>query len=477
MKYVVFAVALLGILPAAAWCAVNRRFFRLMPVFLMIPVLVFQKTSINPISFEWYRGSSRGYEISAFYLMAIAMLVAIAMRGRKISFAPDWGAKLYLLYFLWSCLSMQNVESAVVGGAELLKMVMMYIVFLAVYNWLCVVKDPRPVLMGFAIVIICSFLMVVREHLGHIWQVRGPFPHQNSLALYMLMATPVFFAYYLNAANRAHGRWLFGAAFFLGAGCLVRTYSRGAIACYPFALAAVLFLSVRRNFSFRQITRLLPLAALGFLGFLLILPRIIQRFETAPKASGNARIEFARCARNMMKAEPFFGVGINNWGIKVNPPYEYWKGTGLRTRAGAGLNDPNHKDGIVETVYLLVGAECGIPALALMLAWYAYYLVSCLKLSKRLAGSSWFFIPVGLAGSLISVYLQSVLEWVLKQSVNFAEMMVFFAVISFLNRHWKDLKRQELEERGLRLQKMQERKDRMLRELELKKERESAHEE
>jgi O-antigen ligase len=439
MKYAIFALTCLGLVPVAFWCAVSRRSFALMAVALFLPALVYQFTSINPISFEDYRGSARGYEISLIYLVALTILLTLFLRQKRISLFPDWGAKLYFAYFAWSCLSLQNAESTLYGGAEVLKMVMMFVIFVAAYNWLCATKDPKPILLGLAAVVVGSFFLVAKEHLSGVWQVKGPFPHQNSLALYMMMAAPVFFSYYLNAAKGAKSGWLFALAFFLGSGCLVRTYSRGAIAFYPVACGLVLFLSLWRDFKIRKILRLAPLAVLGLCGFLAILPRIIMRFENAPKSSGDTRIEFARVAVNMMKDKTFFGVGLNNWGIKVNPPYTYWVGTGRRERGGEGLGDPTFQDGIVETVYLLVGAECGVPGLVLMLCWYLYYLVSCLRLSKKLVGTPWFFLPVGIAGGLTGTFLQSALEWVLKQAVNFSEMMIFFAILSFLNAHWEDL--------------------------------------
>ena len=431
MKYVVFAVALLGILPAAAWCAVNRRAFGFLAAMLVVPVLAYVNTSINPISFEWYRGTSRGYEIFLAHLFAFAVMLALLLRQKRISFAPDFGAWLYLAYFAWSCVSLVNSVNPLYSGAEIWKMAMVLCVFAASYSYLCAMKDATPLMVGFAIVLVGMFFQVVRQHFGGIWQVRGPFAHQNTLAMFLVMSVPVFFAYYLNVEKGPKAlRWLFVAAFFLGSGCLIRTYSRGAIACYPIACGLVLGLSLLHDFKMKKIFRLVPLGILGLCGFLLILPRVISRFENAPKSSGQTRVEFARVARNMIKDQPIFGVGLNNWGIKVNPPYPYWKDTG---RSGAG------DDGIVETVYLLVCAECRIPGFLLMVAWYLYNLLSCLRLAKRLAGTAWFYLPVGIAGGLTGCYLQSCLEWVLKQSVTLIELVLLFSVVSFLNVHWKSL--------------------------------------
>ena len=127
-------------------------------------------------------------------------------------------------------------------------------------------------------------------------------------------------------------------------------------------------------------------------------------------------------------------MGINNWGIKINPPYEYAELAGRFTNRGEDF-----KDGIVETVYLLVAAECGIPALVAMVVWFGWYWVSCVRLLKRLRGTQWFFIPAGLLGGLTAVYLQGTLEWVLRQQMSLICLMFMFATLSYLNTSWRGL--------------------------------------
>ena len=91
----------------------------------------------------------------------------------------------------------------------------------------------------------------------------------------------------------------------------------------------------------------------------------------------------------------------------------------------------------METSYLLVGAECGFLALAAFLAWLGYYYVCAYKLTKIMRRSNFFYIPVGIVGGLTAVYLQSTLEWVMKQQVNFIQMMMLFAVLSILYKYHK----------------------------------------
>jgi O-antigen ligase len=95
--------------------------------------------------------------------------------------------------------------------------------------------------------------------------------------------------------------------------------------------------------------------------------------------------------------------------------------------------------GIVETVYLLVGAECGIPALLAMIVWFLWYLYLCVRLLRRLKGTPWFFIPAGLLGGLTANYLQSMLEWVLRQQMNLVCLMGVFALLSYLGSERRNL--------------------------------------
>lgn len=454
MKYVAFFLALLGAVPLAVIAALNRRMLSLVAFCLLVPLLLFNATSINFFSLEFYRGTSRGMEVSLVYVLALAMVMAAAVKGRLRNPFPDLGSLIYLVYFILSALSIRQatvhelngvfldgmfvdgilVDGAALGLMELWKMVMMGLVFYAVYLYLDYVRNPTALLRGIAVVVVFCFLEVVKQHYVGISQARGTFPHQNSMAMFMMMVAPVFFVYYLDFAKSAPSFYLYAFAFICGSASLFRSYSRGAMACYPIASAIAAFLCVKRNFKSSFAVRMLPLVLIGMLGMLLLLPKIIDRFEHASSQSGDTRKRFAGMALRMMEAHPYTGVGLNNWGVNVRTD-EYLSDDDIEARW--------HETGIVETVYLLVGAECGIPALIVLLCWYAYYWITAFRLSARLAGTRWFFLPTGIFAGLTGCYLQSTLEWVMKQQVNFVVTMVFFATLAWLNRNWRTLKAEE----------------------------------
>ena len=429
MKYLIFLIAFMGVLPLGYVLAMNSKYIRYAFFAVLLPVMMFNQVSINFFSHETYRGTSRGMEVSLVYLIAAAMLIAMLLHYQRKPLLPDAGSKIYWIYFLLCLPSFANADNTLYSWFELWKMIMMYVVFLCAWYYLYWTRDFNTVMICFGIVAGATFLTVVWQHVKGIHQANGFFPHQNSMGMYMCLVAPVFFAYYFNR-NKGWKRWLFAGFFLAASAACMRTYSRGAMVCLPIGCAITTLLSLRYQFHFRKIQILMPIFLLCFFGALLLLPNIIKRFESAPKESLMTRQYLAASAWNMMKDKPFAGVGLNNWGIKINPPYPY-----CEYRYGNKRIAKDFKEGIVETSYLLVGAECGFLALAAFLSWLGYYYVAACKLVKKLRRTNLFYIPAGIVGGLTAVYLQSTLEWVMKQQVNFIQMMILFATVGILYKY------------------------------------------
>ena len=434
MKYMFFIAAVLATVPLTVTLLCERRFIRWAMLGLMVPMVVFNSTAINFFSDEYYRGTSRGMEVSIIYLFAAVILATFAILKYKLRLFPDWGSRLYLLYFIFCFFSLTNADFYGYSFFEYWKMVMMHLVFLTVYYYLCYSDGDFDIIMyGMAVVTAVNFVVVVQEHLSGLYQVRGIFPHQNSMAMCMIVAGTLFFARFFNGI-RGFRSTVFLIAFALATASLIRTYSRGAIFCYPLAGVITLTCSVRKVFSARKAYWIVALSLIGAVVVTLFLPAVINRFQNAPESSAITRKNFAIAASNMIKSAPWAGVGLNNWGVKINPPYQF-----SEHRDPTRGYSEEYKDGIVETVYLLVASECGLPCLATLLLWLWYYWFSAFLLLKKLRNTRYFYIPAGLLGGLFGIYLQSILEWVLKQQMNFIWMMTGFAFLSYLNTHWKEL--------------------------------------
>jgi len=129
----------------------------------------------------------------------------------------------------------------------------------------------------------------------------------------------------------------------------------------------------------------------------------------------------------MIKAEPL-GVGVNNWSLKMDRQYPY-NPKYLEPERWENRQE-ERQWGIVETVYLLVGAECGWLGLLALLCWYAAIFTLGWRSLSAYRQHSQFYLLAGICGGLVAVFLQSTLEWVLKQQVNFMQMMVVYAIVA-----------------------------------------------
>lgn len=441
MKYLVFSIAILGILPAVMLLFFDKRFIRYAMLGVFLPIIWFDSTALNFLSHQTYKGTSRGMEISLCYIVAFIIMITLTLiKGIRWPL-PAWGFFLYLLYILMSLPSFSNAESKELAFCELWKMLMMFLVYLCIYYYLDFSKGDFDIIMySLGIVIVACFFDVVKQHFIGISQARGFFPHQNSLSMYMVLANSLFFSRFFNR-DESLKTWLFFFIFCCGAASTMRAYSRGAFISFPVSIMITLTISMLIQFRANKIQRLLVIVLLWAIGFMIFIPKIVLRFETAGHESGNTRVEFAMSAMNMIKDKPWIGVGLNNWGIKINPPYNY------STRREIRHYNEDFKDGIVETIYLLVMAECGIPCFIILLLWFLHYFLLSIKLAIKLRNSRYFFIPAATAGGLFGIYTQSALEWVLKQQINFALLVVIFGMLSYTNKHCKELIQKEADEK------------------------------
>ncbi len=420
MKYYLFSLTILGIVPAIFFILMDRRLLRLAMTSMLLPILAFQKTAINFFSHETYTGTSRGLEISLIYIIALIIILSITLlKGFRLPML-EFGGWLFVFYFACSCISVKNSAEKIYSSFELWKMLMMFLVFYATYCYLWYSHgDFDSILIGMYITIFICFLVIVKQHLVGTAQAKGVFPHYNSLAMFAsLMGILLFSRFFNKLDDGRYQKLLYGILFIIASGTLARTYSRGAIGCYPIGFIITIGISLLCKLSFRKLYIMIPLAVVCILGAIAFLPRVIERFETAPKKSADTRKELAIIAVNMIKDGPWFGVGINNWGVNIKQHTKEYKG-------------------IVETIYLLVAAECGLVGLAGLLLWFFYYWLLALILCIKLRNHPNFYIPVGVIGGLTNIYLQSILEWVLKQQINFAQLMVIFACLSYLQKSTK----------------------------------------
>lgn len=378
---------------------------------------------------DW-TGTARGYALSMVDIFASILLLGMVLDpDTRVSWRPP-GAWLYALYFLFVLISGSNAMHLLQWGFEVCKMFWMYVFFLAAYNYLRHARNfwllIYPICFTLGVVLVYG---IYQKYFGGVFQISSTLPHQNSLALYVTLFGCLVLGVLLNEKANPLQIVLLGSAFSASLLLVIFTYSRGGLLCFFLGCGLTGALSMLFN---RLTARKLSLSALGMIFVILALsyalPRIISRFQNAPEASYTTRVFLNRAAVRIAN-DYFLGVGANNFS-EYSGPFRHYA---AEQHAQVRITEETSPYGpIVESVYLLVAAECGYLGMLALIGWLYYYLALAIRLSFRLRNCYCAGLIIGCVGGLTANYLQSFLEWTLKQYANFYQLMLLFAVISVI---------------------------------------------
>jgi len=358
---------------AAIWFARVRGYLVSLMIFLTV---LGAHGSINLLSHELYRGPDRGFEFTAADLVCWALVIAIVARfPRRIEWFPrnTW---LLALFFLNACVLAVTAAEPLFTAFSLWKCLRIFCLYWCTVNCLRLGARRRYVWLGYAgAAAVLTVLAVEQKYLQGIYRIHGPFDHSNTIPLYANLILPVLLIWGL--CDRELPLWKSVASIALSLGLLftvICTFSRAGIAlaagCF---LCSVLWVNLRSS-SVRVRVSTLALGLLLTVGVVRVAGPILNRIETAPKASETARDEFNYAAELMLHDHPF-GVGLNNFS------YVLTTHTAYRARFEAMKNEETA--GVAHHIYWLTAAETGYLGLALYLAIVVRFCWSALRGSIR----------------------------------------------------------------------------------------------
>lgn len=362
-----------------------------------LPFYGLDSVDINVLSFEHYRGDSRGIEITLLDLLLLSMRMTLPRRrtpppmlaastayavvvtlSAVIAFSP-----LFAIFSVWKLARMLLLVRVVARGAA--------------------ARDvPPEILRGMAFGTLYEFGLVLQQrYVLHMHQACGNFPHQNTLGMALNLVLPAVLALHLAGIP---GR-LSGIALVAGAVSVVLTLSRGALTMMGIGWSLVYVASVLRKNTPRK--RSLGLRAV--LGATALLVRawdsLVDRFTNAPKESAEGREQFEAAAALMLREHPL-GMGINQYSLALEQ-------AGYGARVGILGYDAS---GIVHNIYWLTAAETGYLGLAVFLALLGAPVVTALRAGLRARRDVRGDVLIGFAVGLLLLYAQGTLEWALRQT-------------------------------------------------------------
>lgn len=426
--YVFFAVLLIGV-PTSYYLSLKFAFVEKTVFFLMVFFTV-QMQDINFVSRETFRLTSKGFEVGMVDIATIVILLIVLNRKKQFPIHLPPGSYIYFVYFALSVLSIINSNVVIFSFFELWKMIRMFVYFFVIYNYINNYKQFNDLMRGIAIIIIYIFYQVMQQkYLQGKFQTAGPFPHQNSLVMYSIILGSLVFAYLLNKKNVKFVKFLVWLILLgMNSVVVISTLSRAGMVLYAASISIILYLSFASGFSVKKIGVMFLLLILSTAVLFRAWDSITERFKTAPEESANVRKELAVAALKMVKDKPL-GIGLNNFGIKINPPWQYSNHIEMHN-----ADDPDEKNGLVETIYLMIAAECGWHTLFVFLCFLMYFFVLNIQNYFRYRNTDYQFFSIAMIGGLLAIYIESSLEWVLKQTNNFYQLMLVFALIAVLRK-------------------------------------------
>lgn len=426
--------------------------YRARDVFFFLVVTlstVTQYLSMNFVSREWYRGTSRGFEVSLVELLAVGLVVGAIVRPREGEKRWFWPASLglMLIYFFFATFCVAVADPKIFGLFELSKMVRGIIVFVAAALYVRSEREVRLFVwsLGIAVCIEGLVALVERYYFG-IHRVPGSLKDSNSLSMYLCTTGPVFVAV-ITSRFPKYLKVVGAAAIALAFVGVILTISRAGLIAILGTLVCATLATVSYRITLQRAAILLVVLA-GIGGALAKSWKTVgARFQgDSLKNEYGAKHEqnrgyYIRIALAIAN-DSWFGVGPNNWSYWVSNKYGPRLGwhfipymdteqePSQIVPAGRDIDEPQAAP--AHSLAALTAGEMGFGGLALFtLLWLRWLLMGASFLWPR-TPDPMRRMAVGIFFGMGGAFFQSLTEWVYHQTQIYFTFHIMVGVLASL---------------------------------------------
>lgn len=399
---------------------------------------------INFLSREWYRGTTRGIEVSYLDFLSVILLIASRYWCRKEGI-PNLKPPSYnylKAYFLWAFGTVILVSEPMIFGVfELTKMFRAILLFLAVYAY---VRSPDQLRLFIYVVLGIAFyeaaLALNQRYLMGIHRVTATQPHPNSLSMYCLQLLPIALSLWFAEDLSRRLRKACLLATLLLAVTIILTVSRTGFAALALLSFSTIALNIRNRLKARNIAFLVLAVLVGAAMSYKAWDSLSARYatfdlKTEYMTEAGDRGSYFRKGLPALEDSPVVGIGLNNWSYWISNKYA--SQAGYRSDKYPSIDLPpisKNQEAPAHNLFLLTVVELGVVGLILWIALFLRWLYIAgyrLRLAK---GDYSDQLRIGLFLSLVGVLLQSVTEWEARQTSLFFFMHTVAAVAAYLYR-------------------------------------------
>ena len=413
-----------GIVVACLSSRIRDLFFLLL-VFLS-PFI--ERLDLNYVSREWYRGTSRGFEVSVLDILAISILLSSVLFPRREEVRGFWPASFgfMLLFFCYAAFNVAIAEPRLFGLFELFRMLRGFVLVLAVAFYVRTEREVRLFLVAMVLLIAYEALLAIKQrYFGGVHRVYGTLDESNSLSGFLCMTSPLLVA---GLNSRIDRSLKILCALVIPLACVgeILTISRAGL----ITIGIVLLATTLTTMSWRVTPRKVACAMVILLGAAGMLAKswktLSTRFhESNFKAEYQSKKNLGRGyylrIAKVIAGERLFGVGLNNWsywvsnkyGPKLGYPFVPYKGTDREPsdKIPENSNLDEAQAAPAHNLSALTVGELGIPGLALfLLLWLRWFQMGATFLRRRTAELSR-RIPLGIFFGFCGMFLQCLTEW------------------------------------------------------------------
>jgi hypothetical protein len=404
LKWLLFGFCVFIGIPLMTALASWSRNGRVMLVAALVASTVL-KISVNFASMEGYRGPDRGFEVSLTDLIAISLGAGLLMtQWRQVRWLP-MNLFLFGAYIVVAILSATDAPDQMLASFSIFKWTKTLILYWAIFN--CVYCDwpIEGIVAGIiAAAGIETLFALQQKYLFGMYRIHGTFDHSNTLPAYFVVVVPILLSWLMARKRPTLHRVVAMTAVFAMCFVVLATMSRAGLAILAMTILAVLIFAIlkapsRSNFGLVSIFMVAFLA-----GGAKAADSFIERFETAPESSGEARDEF-NIAADLMAHDNLWGVGVNCFSKVLTNDHRY--------RESIAVMENEEHAGVCHHIYRLTAAEMGYIGLVLFLLILGRFLWT-MGIWTFGAASQEQFILFGVFVGCIGLHVVGLLEWVFR---------------------------------------------------------------
>jgi hypothetical protein len=428
---------------------------------LVFGAVLIEKMNVTFLGTFWYRGTSRGIEISALDVVPLCLLIATLLLPRYERGRFYWPASLglMLLYFAYCCVSVLNADPQIHGVWELSKMFRGLLVFLAAALFIRTRRELGVVVLALCCAASMEGLNAFEQRFFRgAFRAPGTLDHENTLSTYFCTIGPVLVAAAMSNWSKWL-RWFAGLSWLLAAGGELLTLSRLGVPVFAFVSLCTALACTSWKITKQKLAIVAAVAvAMGVFVF------FSWDGLRARYASGNVKAELTtakgvetrgvywRIASLMIQDHPY-GVGLNNWSYYVGKTYgrelgydyhdyDEFKWVPTREDAAETLLPP-----AADTLPALTIGELGIAGLVVfLLGWLRWFQMGTVFLGNRLNDDPVHRIALGVLFGTLGIFIQSATEWTYRQT---AVMFTFHVLLGALASMYRTRKRARREAKQL----------------------------